>query len=77
MTWTEFRSLLCGLGPDTPLARTVQIRLENDPKVLEQFTSAQHRIRDKWRARNAKQYTESDMNTILAQFQQAFAAMSF
>ena len=75
MTWKEFRTLLSGLGPDTPLARTVQIRLENDPKILENFTSAQHRIRDKWRARNAKQYTESDMNVILSQFQQAFASM--
>lgn len=75
MTWTEFRSLLSGLGPDTPLARTVQIRLENDPKVLERFTSSQHRIRDKWRSHNAKQYTEADMNVILSQFQQAFASM--
>lgn len=75
MTWTEFRSLLSGLGPDTPLARTVQIRLENDPKILKNFTSAQHRIRDKWRSRNVKSYTESDMNAILAQFQQAFASM--
>lgn len=75
MTWTEFRSLLCGLGPDTPLARTVQIRLENDPKILENFSSAQHRIRDKWRSRKAKEYTETDMNEILAQFQQAFASM--
>ena len=75
MMWTEFRSLLSGLGPDTPLARTVQIRLENDPKVLEHFTSSQHRIRDKWRARKTKEYTESDMNIILAQFQQAFASM--
>ncbi|MGN0501765.1 MAG: Gp15 family bacteriophage protein, partial [Ruminococcus sp.] len=48
MTWQEFRSLLSGLGPDTPLARTVQIRLEDDKDVLKHFTSAQHRIRNKW-----------------------------
>ncbi len=75
MTWKEFRSLLSGLGPDTPLARTVQIRLEDNPKVLENYTSAQHRIRDKWRSRNAQKYTESDMNEILKQFQGAFASM--
>lgn len=75
MTWTEFRSLLSGLGPDTPLARTVQIRLENDKKVLEHFTSAQHRIRNKWRSRNAQTYTQADMDDILKQFQEAFASM--
>lgn len=75
MTWKEFRALLAGLPPDSPLARTVQIRLENDPKVLENFTSAQHRIRDKWRSRKAQEYTETDMAIILAQFEAAFASM--
>ena len=73
MTWTEFRSLLAGLGPDTPLARTVQIRLENDKNILQNFTSAQHKIRNKWRSRKAKQYSEADMNNILSQFQTYFA----
>lgn len=73
MTWTEFRSLLAGLGPDTPLARTVQIRLENDKNILQNFTSAQHKIRNKWRSRNVKQYSEADMNIILSQLQTMFA----
>lgn len=75
MTWTEFRSLLQGLGADTPLARTVQIRLETDKEVLKNFTSAQHKIRNKWRSRNVKQYTEADMQEILKQFQNIFASM--
>lgn len=73
MTWTEFRSLLAGLGPDTALARTVQIRLENDKNILKNFTSAQHKIRNKWLSRKAKQYSEADMNIILSQFQTMFA----
>lgn len=75
MTWTEFRSLLQGLGPDTPLARTVQIRLEDDKDVLKHFTSSQHIIRNKWRSRNAKKYTEADMEKVLAEFQQIFSSM--
>ena len=39
MTWTEFCSLLSGLGPDTPLARTVQIRLEEDKEILKNFAN--------------------------------------
>ena len=75
MTWTEFCSLLSGLGPDTPLARTVQIRLEEDKEILKNFTSAQHRIRNKWRSRNVKKYTEADMDSVLKQFQDIFSAM--
>nr|WP_294465572.1 Gp15 family bacteriophage protein [uncultured Ruminococcus sp.] len=75
MTWTEFRSLLSGLGPDTPLARTVQIRLEDDEDVLKHFTSAQHRIRNKWRSRNVKKYTAAEMDEIIKQFQNIFASM--
>lgn len=75
MTWTEFVSLLQGLGPDTPLARTVSIRLESDKDVLKHFTSAQHRIRNKWRSRNVKNYTEADMEKVLVEFQKAFSSM--
>ena len=75
MTWNEFKSLLSGLGSDTPLARTAQIRLENDKDVLKHFTSSQHKIRNKWRSRNIKTYSEKDMQNILAQFQSAFASL--
>lgn len=69
MSWNEFCSLLQGLGPETPLARTVQIRLETDKEVLKNFTSSQHKIRNKWRSRNVKHYSDEDMNTVLAEFQ--------
>lgn len=75
MTWTEFRSLLSGLGPDTPLARIVQIRLETDKDVLKHFTTSQHNIRNKWRSRQAKHYTQAEMDEVLAQFQSVFASM--
>ena len=43
MSWNEFCSLLQGLGPETPLARTVQIRLETDKEVLK--TLLRHSIK--------------------------------
>lgn len=64
-----------GLGPDTPLARTVQIRLEDDKDVLKHFTSSQHKIRNKWRSRGANKYTEADMEQVLTEFQQIFSSM--
>lgn len=76
MTWAEFSSLLSGLGADTPLVRTVMIRLENDKETLENFTSAQHRIRNAWRSKKAKTYSQEEMNDVLRQLQSAFASMS-
>lgn len=75
MTWAEFSSLLCGLGADTPLARTVQIRLETDKDVIKNFNSSQRRIRDKWRSRTANKRTQADINTALHDFQMIFANM--
>lgn len=75
MTWAEFSSLLGGLGADTPLAKTAQIRLENDENVLKNFTSSQHKIRNKWRSRTAKQRTQENINTALHDFEMIFANM--
>lgn len=55
MKWAEFASLLSGLGPDTVLGRIVAIRTEEDKNVLENFTPEQHRIRNEWKRRRAKQ----------------------
>lgn len=52
MSWKEFSALLAGLGPDSPLARTVQIRLESNKDVIANFTSSQKEIRNKWRSRH-------------------------
>ena len=49
MPWSEFVSLLSGLGPNTSLARLVQIRIEDDKEMLSNFTLAQMRIRNEYR----------------------------
>lgn len=76
MTWDEFCSLLTGLSEKSPLARVVQIRLENDPKVLERFNSAQHRIRSEWRARRKPvKRTNDELDDFLREMEAAFASL--
>lgn len=54
VSWDEFRSLLAGISPDTPLGRIVAIRSEADKDVLKHFTREQKRIYDDWRNRKAE-----------------------
>lgn len=76
MKWDEFCSLLSGLSADTPLGRVVQIRLENDKKVLEHFTSSQRKIRSKWRSRQAKNVTPQDAAEAIENFKQMFLSLA-
>lgn len=76
MPWSEFVSLLSGLGPNTSLARLVEIRLEDDKDILKNFTPSQYRIRNQWRSRNAKEVTQEDVGAFLEQMKQTFISMS-
>lgn len=76
MTWDEFKDLLVGISPDTPLGRIVAIRAEENEEVLKHFTKEQHRIRNEWRSRNAKMLSEQDMADILNSLKNAFISMS-
>lgn len=76
MTWDEFKDLLVGIGPETPLGRIVSIRAEEDTEVLKRFSKEQHRIRNEWRMRNVKKVSEKDMEDILNSLKNAFIAMS-
>jgi hypothetical protein len=76
MPWSEFVSLLSGLGPNTSLARLVEIRLEDDKDILKNFTPSQHRIRNQWRYRKTKEITQEDVGTFLEQMKQTFISMS-
>lgn len=75
MKWDEFRALLSGLGPDTPLGRVVQIRSEEDEEVLKYFTPEQKRIRREWRVRNAGEKSEEELASVLESLKQAFIQM--
>lgn len=76
MKWDEFCDLLSGISPDSPLGRMVQIRLENDDNILQSFTPSQHRIRNKWRSRQAKTMSQQDVALFVEQLRQAFIAMA-
>lgn len=76
MQWDEFKDLLVGIAPDTPLGRIVSIRAEDDKEVLKHFSKEQLRIRNEWRSRGAKQITEKDMGDVLNSLKKAFISMS-
>lgn len=79
MPWSEFVSLLSGLGPDTSLARLAQIRLEDDKDVLASFTPGQMRIRNEYRRkRNNKvvqEKTQDETEQFLNQMKDIFMNM--
>lgn len=54
VSWDEFKSLLSGIDPETPLGRIVAIRAETDKKVIKNFNRDQKRIYDAWRKRKAE-----------------------
>lgn len=76
MSWGEFKDLLAGLGPETPLGRIVAIRAEEDKDVLKHFSAEQNRIRNEWRSRNAKTVSEKEMDAVLNQMKAAFISMA-
>ena len=76
MKWKEFKALLAGLSGETPLGRIVQIRSEDDPKMLEVFSEGQHCIRNECRLKLAKEKTEQDLTQVLEELKQAFVEMA-
>lgn len=76
MKWDEFRDLLSGLGPDTPLGRVVSIRAEEDEDILKHFTKEQHRIRNAWRQKKVKQVSQKELDSVLNELKNAFISMA-
>ena len=76
MSWDEFRDLLVGISPETPLGRIVSIRAEENKDVLKHFTKEQKQIRNEWRTRNAKRIEPENMDDILNALKNAFISMA-
>lgn len=70
MKWDEFKDMLSGLGPDTPLGRIVAIRSEDDPETLKCFNLEQKRIRMEWRTKTAKAMSQEEMTGFLEALKQ-------
>lgn len=76
MKWNEFRDLLVGLGPETPLGRIVAVRSEEDKEILKYFSKEQHRIRNQWRSKRAGKVSEGELQNALDSFKNMFIAMA-
>lgn len=75
MKWREMSMLISGLNEKTPLGAVVSIRAESDREVLKDFTPAQRRIRNEWRARKAKRMSADKFESDMAALQSALAQM--
>lgn len=76
MKWAEFRALLIGIGPETPLGRIVSIRSEDDKDVLKYFTAEQKRIRSEWQSRIAGTRSVENTEKFIETMENAFIKMA-
>ena len=76
MKWDEFRDLISGIGPDTPLGRIVSIRAEDDKDILKHFTPEQKRIRSEWRNKQAAKIPQEQVDDYIEAMRQAFIKMA-
>ena len=76
MSWREFSYLLEGLSGNTPLGQIVNIRAENDPERLRDFTPEQRRIRSEYRKKIAKKKSSEDVKNAIELFKQAFVQLA-
>lgn len=75
VSWDEFRSLLAGIAPETPLGRMVAIRSETDKNVIRHFTKDQKRIYDQWRNRKAEAMNQETYQQQMAFLEQMMAQL--
>lgn len=76
MKWDEFRTLLVGISPETPLGRMVAIRAETDKNILKHFSPEQRRIRNEWMRRSAKRKTAQQSSEFYEEMKRALIALS-
>lgn len=76
VSWDEFRSLLAGISPETPLGRVVAIRSETDKNVIKHFTRDQKRIYDEWRSGKAAAMSPRTYEQQMAYLEKMMAALA-
>lgn len=75
MSWDEFKSLITGIDPETPLGRVVAIRSETDKNVIKHFSKDQKRIYNTWRNRKAEAMLPATYDQEMKALEQWFANM--
>jgi len=73
VSWDEFKSLIAGIDPETPLGRIVAIRAETDKKVIKSFNRDQKRIYDTWRNRKAETMPSETYDEEMKALEKMFA----
>ncbi|WP_242974406.1 Gp15 family bacteriophage protein [Lacrimispora amygdalina] len=73
VSWDEFKSLLSGIDPETPLGRIVAIRSETDKNVIKNFNKDQKRIYDTWRNRKAETMSPATYDQEMKALEKMFA----
>ncbi len=73
--WDEFKSLLAGIDPETPLGRIVAIRAETDKNVIKNFNKDQKRIYNEWRNRKAETMAPATYEQEMADLENMFAQL--
>lgn len=68
--------MLEGLSGETPLGRVVNIRAEDDPERLKDFTPAQRLMRSEYRAKIAKKKTDKEVTDAIEQVRRMFIGMA-
>lgn len=76
MKWDEFRALLVGISPESPLGRIVSIRAETDKDILKHFNPEQKRIHSEWQKRIARNRPVENTDWFLETMKNAFIAMA-
>lgn len=73
VSWDEFKSLIAGIDPDTPLGRVVAIRAETDKNVIKNFNKDQKRIYNAWRNRKAETMPQATYEQEMKALEKMFA----
>lgn len=75
VSWDEFKALLAGIDPETPLGRIVAIRAETDKNAIKNFNKDQKRIYNEWRARKAETMAPETYEQEMRALEQEIAQM--
>ena len=75
VSWDEFKALLAGLAPETPLGRIVAIRSETDKNVIKHFSKDQKRIYDEWRGERAAAITPETFELQMEELERIMAQL--
>lgn len=76
MPWDEFKDLISGLDPESPLGRMIQIRTEDNEDILREYTKDQKKIWNEWQRKKAALRSDAEVQSFIISMQEAFKNMA-